>query len=358
MNKTIADILSVAQVKHVLEREEIMALLASSGADEQKLLQVADQVRREHVGDQIWLRGLVEFSNYCGEHCLYCGLRAANDRLTRYRMTPEEIMTAAERVVSLGLGTIVLQSGEDRWWTCERVAGMVARIKATYPDLAVTLSLGERSRDELRMFREAGADRYLMRFETSNPKLYAAMHPGSTLEQRLQSLGWLRDLGYEVGSGSLVGLPGQTLSDLADDLLLLQQLDVDMAGIGPFIPHPHTPLAAAEGGTAALTLKMMAVARLICPDINMPVTTALATLDELGRENGWQSGANVVMPNATPALQKAQYELYPNKRCLEDDLYHCHGCLQRRIKSIGRVVGVGPGRSRVWEERNHAGYTS
>lgn len=326
-----------------LPLEEIQALLEiNDPADLELLWQTANRVREREVGDAIWLRGLVEFSNYCHCNCLYCGLQRDNQELIRYRMSPEEILATVARIHRARIGTVVLQSGEDPWWTADRLADLIHKIKTDF-DIAVTLSLGYRPYEELEIFRNAGADRYLLRHETANALLYDQLHPDSTLTERIQVLHNLRALGYEVGSGCMVGLPGQTVSDLAMDLYLARLLDVDMFGVGPFIPHPATPLAQAAGGTVEMTYKMIAAARIVLRNINMPVTTALATLDPDGREKGWQRGANVVMPNATPAPYRQQYELYQNKRCLEDTLEHCTGCLARRVTSIQRTIGRGHG---------------
>ena len=354
MTSEFTHVLDLALVKAKLTTAQVVSLLQADQAEYQQLTAAADQVRRQNVGDGVWLRGLIEFSSVCREHCLYCGLRAENHQADRYRMSEEEIMVAVKLVADRGLGTVVLQSGEDPSWTVRELCQLVWRIKDQFPTLMVTLSIGERPRVEYQALRTVGADRFLMRFETSNPELFARMHPGSSLADRLQCLHWLRELGYEVGSGSLVGLPGQAITDLANDLLLMQELKLDMIGIGPFIPHPETPLADSTVGTAAMTLRMMAVARLLCPKINLPVTTALAALDPLGREKGWQAGGNVVMPNATPVPYKEQYELYPDKPCLGDELADCLSCLTGRIHSVGRTVGCGPGRSIAWEERQHA----
>lgn len=329
-----------------LSIDDIQTLLAIQDETAlERLWQAADRVRQREVGDEIWLRGLVEFSNHCHCNCLYCGLRCDNRQLARYRLTPEEILTAIDSISSAGIGTVVLQSGEDSWWTAERVASLVKAIKTNY-NIAVTLSIGDRPYQELALFREAGADRYLLRHETANEALYRSLHPGSILAERIEVLNNLKKLGYEAGTGCMVGLPGQTLADLAQDLVLARELDVEMFGVGPFIPHPETPLAKEAGGTLLMTYKMMALARLVMPHVNMPVTTALATLDENGRETGWVRGANVVMPNATPAPYREQYELYKNKRCLNDTLTHCRACLSTRIMSIGRVIGQGYGSAR------------
>lgn len=324
---------------------EIEVLLQLQQPDELELLwQAADTVRARYMGDEIWLRGLLEFSNYCGRNCLYCGIRCKNDRIERYRMTKEEILDCVGSISAHGIGTVVLQSGEDPWWTADRLADLVAAIKDSY-DIAVTLSVGYRSRRDYQLWREAGADRYLIRHEAANPELYSSVHPDSSLHERVEALLNLKELGYETGSGCIVGLPGQTASDLALDIDLARRLEVDMFGVGPFIPHPDTPLGQKPGGDALMTYKVIAVARLVLRDVHMPVTTALATLEPMGRELGWQRGANVVMPNATPNPYRQRYELYQNKRCLDDALSHCTGCLARRIASVKRIIGDGYGGS-------------
>lgn len=334
-----------------LTLSEIEFLLTLEKPEDLAMLwQAADQVRSRYMGDEIWLRGLLEFSNYCTRNCMYCGIRCGNQRLQRYRMTKEEILKCVDSIVTHNIGTVVLQSGEDPWWTAERIADLVASVKGRY-DIAVTLSVGYRPRADYKLWREAGADRYLIRHEAANPDLYSSVHPDSTLDERVEALISLKDLGYETGSGCIVGLPGQTAYDLALDIDLARKLEVDMFGVGPFIPHPDTPLGKAAGGTAVMTYKVIAVARLVLRDVHMPVTTALATLEPMGRELGWQRGANVVMPNATPNPYRERYELYQNKRCLDDALSHCTGCLARRIASVNRLMGRGYGGSYKWKGR-------
>ena len=339
------DALKRAEQPEALSLSDVVALLATENAAEmQALLSLADQVRQRYVGDEIYLRGLIEFSNYCRRHCLYCGLRAANRKVKRYRMSVEEMVESAKRAYALGFRTIVLQSGEDPWYTVDRMAQIVRGIKAC-ADVAVTLSIGERPREEYAALREAGADRYLLRHETANPELYAALHPGSGFEERLRCLRWLRELGYQIGAGCIVGLPGQTLSMLAQDILLLRDLEVDMAGIGPFIPNPETPLGGGQTGTVDMTLKMVALARIVTRDALIPATTALATVDPLGREKAFAAGANVAMPNVTPLEYREDYRIYPDKACLTDDAAECQGCLRLRIESVGRRIGAGYGHS-------------
>ena len=315
----------------------------------------ADAVRQAVVGDEVHLRGLIEVSNFCVRSCLYCGLRAGSMHLQRYRMTEAQILASAKEAKALGYGTVVLQGGEDPGLTRETVAAVVRRIKAE-TGLAVTLSLGERSPEEFLAWRQAGADRYLLRFETSDPELYRCIHPvlPGGAPDRFGMLALLRELGYEIGTGVMVGIPGQTWTSLADDLLRLRELDPDMIGAGPFLPNPRTPLGAPSVEDRVVpgqvpndeltTLKVVALARLLCPEANLPSTTALATLDPAnGRELGLVRGANVVMPNVTPAPFRELYEIYPGKACVNETASVCRGCLEGRIQSIGRRVGLGPG---------------
>jgi len=340
-----------------MDRGEIMHWLRQEGeAELAGLWARADAVRRRHVGDAVHLRGLIEISNVCERRCHYCGLRADNRKLQRYRMTEAEIMACVDEAVSCGYGTVVLQAGEDWGLAAEWISGLVRRIRRETP-LAVTLSLGERPGHDLAAWRKAGADRYLLRFETSNRALYDRIHPPrpGLSSNRLAILGTLRELGYEVGSGVMVGIPGQTYDDLARDLALFGELDLDMIGIGPFIPHPGTPLGG-EGGsdpsptreqvpaTEGMTYRVIALARLICPEANIPSTTALATINRReGRELGLSRGANVVMPNLTPVTYRADYEIYPAKVCIDETAADGRQCLTGRILSIGRTVGRGKG---------------
>jgi len=327
--------------------------------DEQKLQQLwerADAVREQTVGDEVHLRGLIEFSNYCVRRCAYCGLTAENKHIRRYRMSEEEIVACAHEAVGYGYGTVVLQSGEDYGIKTEWLARVVRRIKNETP-LAVTLSVGERSTADLEAWREAGADRYLLRFETSDPKLYEIIHPSLPGEKsnRFEILKQLRALGYEVGSGVMLGIPGQTFESLANDLLMFQKLDLDMIGVGPYIAHPDTKLgrdgiswqvdpAEQVPSTELMTYKAVALTRLLCPEANIPSTTALATLNTAqGRELGLARGANVVMPNMTPPKYRVLYEIYPAKACIDETAKQCHLCMKGRIYSIGREVGEGPG---------------
>jgi len=348
-----------------LSRGEVLAWLQEEDpARLSHLWQWADSVRQEFVGGEVHLRGLIEISNYCIRLCAYCGLRAANTELARYRMSADEILMSARQAAALGYGTVVLQAGEDPALTQDFVTDIVKRIKGEL-GLAITLSLGERSEEELWAWRKAGADRYLLRFETSQPELYQLYHPPKTggTADRLFLLKRLREMGYEVGSGVMIGLPGQTYAGLANDLWLFREMDLDMIGVGPFILHPRTPLAdpafarvAPDGeqvpNSELMTYKVIALSRLLCPHANIPSTTALATLNRRnGRELGLVRGANVVMPNLTPPRYRVRYEIYPNKACLQETPDECHACLQARVESLGRAVGTGPGTSPNYRHR-------
>ncbi len=329
-----------AQTSHILTRDEIVQILSCQ--EPQLLFEAADRVRKEFVGDGVYLRGLIEFSSYCKNDCMYCGLRRSNTHAQRYRLSARQIIETAQEAVKLGYKTIVLQSGEDLFFDTDKMCQIIREIKKL--DVALTLSIGEKTREEYAAYKEAGADRYLLRIETTDKTLYEKLDPAMSFENRMRCLHDLKELGYEVGSGSLVGLPGQTVESLADDLLFFKKLPVDMAGIGPFIPHPHTPLGNEKtDGHFELSLKMMALMRLLLPDINIPATTAMETLHPQGRLLALQCGANVIMPNVTYTEYRKQYELYPGKVCTGDNAAHCRGCMQAKIESIGRFVSPSKG---------------
>jgi len=340
-----------------MDRAEIIRWLEEDDGDRlESLWARADEVRLRNVGDDVHLRGLVEFSNHCARLCGYCGLRADNTQVERYRMSRDEILACAADAVEFGYGTVVLQSGEDYGIEGDWITDIVATIKATTP-LAITLSLGERSDDELAAWRAAGADRYLLRFETSNAELYQRIHPASPGRDvgRMSILRTLKGLGYETGSGVMIGIPGQTYDDLANDIEAFVDLGLDMIGVGPFIAHSQTPLGNLVDvpacdhqvpNTELMTYKVVALTRIACPTANIPSTTALATLNIAeGRELGLCRGANVVMPNLTPAKYRALYEIYPAKACVTDDARTCNACMKGRIERMGRTVGRGRGDS-------------
>jgi len=331
--------------KEELTKGEIIFLLnLTDKNDQQKLFDRADEVRSIYCGDEVHLRGIIEFSNYCEQNCLYCGLRKDNDKLTRYRMTPEEIIETAHVISNLGIYTIVLQSGEDNYFNTDRIAYIIYQIKQD-TNAAITLSLGERGFDEYRTWKIAGADRYLLKHETANSKLYSTYHNKQKLEDRLSHLRFLKTIGYQIGSGNMIGLPMQSVEDVADDILLCKEFDLDMASFSPFISSPSTPYQNKSDGDVDLTLRTMAAARIVLKKVHIPATTALATLDEDGRIKGLNAGANVVMPDLTPSPYREQYQIYPNKRCINDNPLGCKGCLQLQIESIGRKISNSRGDS-------------
>jgi biotin synthase len=288
------------------------------------------------VGDEVHLRGLIEFSNICKQNCLYCGLRRDNKNIKRYRLKPEQIINFAKNARNLGYRTVVLQSGEDDFFNVERMTKIIKSIKQL--DVAITLSIGEKTREEYKAYKEAGADRYLLRIETTDKELYEKLDPNMSHENRKRCLKDLKELGYEVGTGCLIGLPGQTIESIADDILFFKEIDADMIGVGPFIPNPDTPLKNEKGGTFELSLKVMAITRLLMPDINIPATTAMETLNINGRLIALRSGANVVMPNVTEGEYRKLYALYPGKICINDTPTHCFSCITGKINSIGRPI--------------------
>jgi biotin synthase len=305
----------------------------------------ADMVRRQFVGDGVLLRGIIEFSNMCRNTCRYCGLNRGNHRLRRYRLTREQILAAAEKIRAAGIQTVVLQGGEEDHLDADWLREIVARIKSAL-DLAVTLCVGERSRAEYRMWKEAGADRYLLKIETSDPDLYAQLHPGMSFENRIRCLQDLQDLGYQTGSGNLVGLQGQTVTHLARDVRFFKEGDFDMISISPFLPHPQTPLAGEPAGDLWMALKMTALARIVGRNAHIPATTAMGSLhgrDE--RPKALVAGANVVMPNFTPVPYRRDYEIYPNKRGTGEDAGLCPACLEQMVAGIGRWVDYSRGDS-------------
>lgn len=334
------DLIEKAEHAHSLEEDEIVSLLADEVAED-KMAEAADRVRAAYVGDGVHLRGLIEFSNICRQNCMYCGLRRDNMHTERYRMQPEEILAMAQKAKSYGYHTIVMQSGEDMHFSASVLTSILREIKKL--DVAITLSIGERSFDEYKAFREAGADRYLLRIETTDKALYERMDPEMSFENRLRCLRDLRTLGYEVGTGSLIGLPGQSLDSLARDILFFQRIDADMIGIGPFIPNGETPLAGELTGDFHLTRRMVALLRLLLPEANIPATTAVETLVRGGRIQMLQSGANVVMPNVTEGDYRRKYALYPGKSCVADTPVQCRQCMGSQVQAIGRYIADNKG---------------
>lgn len=329
----IEEIIKKAENSHELSKDEIVELLKN---DCEELFAAADRVRAKYVGDEVHLRGLIEFSSYCKQNCLYCGLRRDNKNATRYRLSEDEIIQFAKRASELGYKTVVLQSGEDPYFTVDKMKNILSEIKKM--DLAITLSIGEKTFQEYQAYKDAGADRFLIRIETTDKELYNKLDPDMDWNNRLRCIKELKHLGYEVGTGCLVGIPEQTLESLADDILFFKEINADMIGIGPFIPNDNTPLKDAKGGSFELALKGMAITRLLLPDINIPATTAMETLNPNGRLIALQSGANVVMPNVTQGDYRKYYEIYPGKICVNDTPDKCRGCITGKIASIKRTV--------------------
>ncbi|KUO78996.1 MAG: [FeFe] hydrogenase H-cluster radical SAM maturase HydE [Desulfosporosinus sp. BRH_c37] len=340
------NLLEKAYQTNDLTKEEIMYLLENiTPEDREVLYSYALKTKQAYYGDKVYLRGLIEFSNICRQDCLYCGIRASNAKVERYRLTPEEILGCCDQGYELGYRTFVLQSGEDLWFTEEILVDLLQVIKKRYPEIAITLSIGQRGVKTYQSLFGAGADRFLMRHETASKELYEKLHPTMRFDDRRDCLSALKEIGYQVGAGFMVGLPGQKPADLAEDLRYLMELRPDMIGIGPFIPHSETPLGAEKGGTIEDTLVMVALARLLIPGSLMPATTALGTLHPLGREFAFKAGANVVMPIITPPSVRKKYALYENKICGDDHPEDCRYCIEGRIQAAGFEVDLGRGDS-------------
>ena len=323
---------------HTLSKSEYLELLQYWENEEvvKRLRTEAVRLRKQYYGDKVFTRGLIEFTNYCKNNCYYCGIRNGNCHVDRYRLTEDEILECCQMGYELGYHTFVLQGGEDPYYHDERMEHIIRAVKNQFPDCALTLSLGEKSYESYRRFREAGADRYLLRHETADETLYRSLHPSSmSLKARKQCLFDLKELGYQVGAGFMVGVPGQTLEHLAEDLVFLQELQPQMIGIGPFVPHHDTIYAEEKAGSVELTLCLLSVIRIMFPKVLLPATTALGTMDPRGREKGLAAGANVVMPNLSPVKNRKLYELYDNKICTGEEAAECRGCLGRRVASAG-----------------------
>ncbi|HWS29299.1 MAG TPA: [FeFe] hydrogenase H-cluster radical SAM maturase HydE [Clostridia bacterium] len=343
--KTARNLIDRLAADRTLSRGEFLALLAARTEESaQYLFERALAARHAAYGRDVYMRGLIEFTNRCKNDCYYCGIRRSNKEAERYRLTEEQIFGCCAAGYELGFRTFVLQGGEDPYYTDSRMADLIRAIKARWPDCALTLSIGERSRESYRVFREAGADRYLLRHETANAVHYKKLHPPAlTLENRKRCLYDLKELGFQVGCGFMIGSPYQTNECLADDLLFIRELQPHMVGIGPFIPHHQTPFAAEPAGTLELTLFLLSIIRLMLPEVLLPATTALGTIHPLGREQGILAGANVVMPNLSPVSVRKKYMLYDNKICTGDEAAECRMCMSRRMERIGYHLVVSRG---------------
>lgn len=322
-----------------MDKKEILHYLKTSSKDK-TLFRRADKIRKKYCGDEVHIRGIIEFSNYCCRSCLYCGLRKENKKLKRYRMNEDEIVELSLQIASCGVETIVLQSGDDFCYTCSMICNIIQRIKKE-ADVAITLSIGERPLDDYRTFRDAGADRYLLKHETANEKLYKRLHPGQSLKERLKILEHLKKLDYQTGVGNIVGLPWQTLEDLRADILFFKRFDPDMIGIGPFIPQKDIPLSTFPQGSFLLTLKVLALTRIATLNSHIPATTALATVEPDGQFMGLKTGANVIMPDFTPFNYRKNYTIYDNKT---------HVTLEKAKETVfkaGRIVSTNKGHSLI-----------
>ena len=317
---------------------ELLELIKTDVFDEE-LFFAADKVRREHYGTDVYVRGLIEFTNYCKNDCYYCGIRHGNKKAVRYRLSREDIMECCREGYALGFRTFVLQGGEDPYYTDDIMCEIISSIRKEYPDCAITLSVGEKSRETYEKYFAAGANRYLLRHETADKEHYAMLHPNSmSLENRKRCLFDLKEIGFQVGSGFMVGSPYQTAENLLADLRFLQELMPDMIGIGPYLTHEQTPFADKENGSMELTLRLIAVLRLMFPYALLPSTTALGTIHPKGRELGLKAGGNVVMPNLSPVNVRKLYELYENKICTGEEAAQCRGCLEKRVENAGYKI--------------------
>ena len=327
-----------------LANDELLYILEHIDESEANyLFKKAVEKKSLFYNDSVYMRGLIEFTNYCKQGCSYCGIRSQNNSVDRYRLDLNTILSCCKEGYSLGYRTFVLQGGEDPYFNDDRLIEIVSSIKALFPECAITLSVGERSRESYEALKNAGVDRYLLRHETASKELYETLHPNMSYENRRNCLFVLKELGYQVGAGFMVGLPNQENSHLVEDLRFLKALNPEMVGIGPFIPHDKTPLKGSLGGTVEKTLIMVALTRLLLPRALLPSTTAMGTLDPKGREKALMAGANVVMPNLSPTSVREKYEIYQDKICTGDEAAHCRQCIEGRIKSAGFRVDMGRG---------------
>lgn len=345
--RTVFELIDKLEQTRSLTRKEWVYLIRERTPDAAEyVFDKARTVRIRHYGHDIYIRGLIEFTNYCRNDCLYCGIRKSNQHAVRYRLSPEDILACCEKGWNLGFRTFVLQGGEDGWYTPDRMVSLLSEIRKNWSDCAITLSIGELPTDVYRRFREAGADRYLLRHETYDSLHYRKLHPpGLSAEHRQRCLWALKELGYQVGTGFMVGSPYQTAEHLADDMLFLKKLNPQMVGIGPFIPHHDTPFADMPPGTAELTLFLLGLIRLLLPKVLLPATTALGTIAADGREQGILAGANVIMPNLSPPQIRKNYLLYDNKICTGDEAAESVAHLKQSMNAIGYHIQVSRGDS-------------
>lgn len=345
MQQTAREMIQEIKCRRDISIEQLEYLRIAEDKDCLKMLrEEAVQTAQKIYGNRVFIRGLIEFTNYCKNDCYYCGIRRSNHCADRYRLTKDEILSCTDTGYELGFRTFVLQGGEDPYFTDARICELVSEIRQKHPDCAITLSIGEKSKESYKRYFDAGADRYLLRHETANGTHYRRLHPDElSLEHRKQCLWDLKEIGYQVGCGFMVGSPGQTTETLYEDLQFIRELMPHMVGIGPFIPQKDTPFAREPAGTMEQTLRLLSIIRLIHPHVLLPATTALGTIHPKGRELGIQSGANVVMPNLSPVDVRDKYKLYDNKICTGDEAAECRFCMENRMKSIGYQVVVSRG---------------
>lgn len=349
MGKKIKELIGDLEKNERLEREEFRWILTETDEqDRDWIRQRARSIADEIYGKNIYLRGLIECSNYCKNDCYYCGIRCSNKHVNRYRLNKNEILECCKEGYELGFRTFVIQGGEDSYYTDSLLVQIIENIRINFPECAITLSLGERERESYRRLKEAGADRYLLRHETANPEHYAKLHPAKmNWEYRRQCLYWLRELGYQVGCGFMVGTPYQTVDDLVEELFFLKEVNPQMIGIGPFLSHKDTPFRKEKNGSLTITLLLLSIIRIMHKRVLLPATTALATLDINGRELGILAGANVLMPNLSPVSQRKKYALYDGKVCMGDEAAECRMCLEKRLENIGYHSVMDRGDSKV-----------
>lgn len=344
MNKE-KEIIDRLQKEEDIDLASLKILLAMTDEESISYLgQKARETAQSIYGNQVYIRGLIEFTNYCKNDCYYCGIRRSNGKAERYRLTGEQILSCCENGYGLGFRTFVLQGGEDGYFTDEKICGLVSDIKSRYPDCAVTLSIGERSKKSYQAYFDAGADRYLLRHETADEAHYRKLHPPElTLSNRKRCLHDLKEIGFQTGCGFMVGSPYQTIETIYEDLMFIKELRPEMVGIGPFIPQKDTPFGEKTAGTLDMTLRLLSIIRLLHKGVLLPATTALGTIHPKGRERGILAGANVVMPNLSPVSVREKYKLYDNKICTGDEAAECRYCMEKRMESIGYRVAVARG---------------
>lgn len=350
-NREVLRLIDKLQEENYLSRAEFLFLLKNISLSELDYLKnKADAVRKSVYGNKVYMRGLIEFSNYCKQGCNYCGIRAFNSNVDRYRLDKDTILDCAKEGYRLGYRTFVLQSGEDPKFDDDYMVDIIKAIKSDFPDTAITLSVGEKTKEQYQKYYDAGADRYLLRHETANKTHYEKLHPESmSFNNRMECLQNLMDIGYQTGCGIMVNSPGQSDESLVDDLEFIMNFKPHMVGIGPFLNHSETPFAGADDGTINQTAVMVSLVRLLLPDVLLPATTALGTLDNKGREMVLKAGANVVMPNLSPTEQRIKYEIYENKICTGDEAAHCRGCIETRIMFSGYEVDMSIGHHKSLE---------